>query len=80
MAQRLGRVADNRVLTGSNPAEARSKTFAISCTHFTSVFSEETLKAVGPFLPCAIINRSEVKHLTKGVNNIGSSRGKIFNI
>ena len=42
----------------------RLETFAISFTPLCQCF----LKAVGPFLPCAIINRSEVKHLTKGVN------------
>ena len=63
LAQWLERATDNRVLTGSNPAEAVRKLLQ-TLPHFASVFSEETLKAVGPFLPCAIINRSEVKYLT----------------
>ena len=59
--QRLERATDNRVFTGSNPAEAVRKLLQFPLPHLASVFSEETLKAVGPFLPCAIINRSEVK-------------------
>ena len=57
------------MLTGSNPTEAVWKTFAISFTALCQCLSEETLKAVGPFLPCAIINCSEVKYVTKGVND-----------
>ena len=68
VAQRLEHATDNRVFKGSNPAEAVRKLLQFPLPHFASVFSEDTLKAVGPFLPCAIINRSEVKHLTKGVN------------
>ena len=70
LAQRLEPTTDNRVLTGSNPAEAVQKIlhFPLPHSHFASVFSEETLNAGGPFLLCAIINCSEVKHLTKGVN------------
>ena len=65
VAQWLERATDNRVLTGSNPADAVRKLLQF---HFPQCFSEETLNALGPFLPCAIINRSEVKHLTNGVN------------
>ena len=68
MAQLLERPTDNRVLTGSNPAEAVRKLLQFPLAHFASCFPEETLKAVAPFLTCAIINRSEVKHLTKGLN------------
>ena len=41
--------ADNRVIAGSNPAEAVWKTLAISFTPLCQCLSEETLKAVGPF-------------------------------
>ena len=68
MAQWLKRATDNRVLTGSNPTEAVWKLFAISFTPLCQCLSEETLKVVGPFLTSAIINRSEVKYLAKGVN------------
>ena len=69
VAQRLERATDNRVLTGSNPTEAVRKLFQFPLPHFAKCcFSEDTLKAIGPFLPSAIINHSEVKDLTKGVN------------
>ena len=65
VAQRLERATDNRVLTGSNPTEAVRELLQFPLPHFASVFfPKETLKAVGPFLPCAVINRSEVKDLT----------------
>ena len=67
VAQRLERVTGNRELMGSNPAEAVWKLFSISFSplNFANCcLSEETL----PFLRCAIINRSEVKYFTKGVN------------
>ena len=71
VAQRLERVTGNRELMGSNPAEAVWKLFSISFSPLNFAnwkrlyfFSEETL----PFLRCAIINRSEVKYFTKGVN------------
>ena len=66
VVQRLERATDNQVLAGSNPAGAVRK-LAISFTLCQCFFSEDTLKAVGPFLSFAIINRSEVKHLTRGV-------------
>ena len=70
VAKRLECATDDRVLIGSNPAEAVRKVLQFHLPHFASVFRKRRLKAVGPFLPCAIIiiNRSEVKHLTKGVN------------
>ena len=48
VAQWLERVTDNRVVAGSNPAEAIWK-LAISFTPLCQCLSEETLKAVGPF-------------------------------
>ena len=67
LALRLERAADFRVLTGSNPAEADRKLLQFPLPHFASVLRKRHF-AVGPFLPCAIISCSEVKHLTKGVN------------
>ena len=64
----LERATDNQVLTDSNPTEAVRKLLQYPLPHFASVFSEDIRKAVGPFLPCPTINRSEVKDLTKGAN------------
>ena len=66
MTQRLESVTGNRGLTGSNPTEAVWKLFSISFTplNFASVFRKRLLA----FLHCAIINRSEVKYFTKGIN------------
>ena len=66
MAQRLERATDNQVVMGSNPTEAVWKLLQFPLPHFASVFWNR--HAIGPFLPCAIINRSEVKDVTKGVN------------
>ena len=44
--QWLERATDNRVVAGSNPAEAVWKLWQFPLPHFASV---ETLKAVGPF-------------------------------
>ena len=66
MVQWLERATDNRVLTGSNLAEAVRKLLQFPLPHFASVFLEGKLKAVGPVLPCEIINSSGVKYLTKG--------------
>ena len=56
----------NREVLGSNPGRERFATLAISFTTFCQCFSEETLKAVGPFylvsMPCG------VKHPAQGVN------------
>ena len=65
VAQWLERAADIRGLTGSNPTEAVRKLLQFPLP-LASVFSEESLKAFGHFLPCAIINRPEVKYLTWG--------------
>ena len=68
MALRLVRATDNRVLTGSNPTKAVWKLLQFPLPHFASVFRKRHyIKTVGPFLPCAIINRSEEKYFTKGV-------------
>ena len=68
VAQRSERATDKWVIMGSNPTETVWNLLQISYTPLCQCLSEETLKAVGPFLTCAIINRSEVKYLTKGVN------------
>ena len=62
VGSRLERATYNRVITVSNPVEAVQKLLQFPLPHFASVFSEETLKAVGPVLPCAIINRPETSH------------------
>ena len=49
MVQWLERATDNRVVAGSNPAEAVWKLGQFSFTPLCQCLSEETLKAVGPF-------------------------------
>ena len=44
MSQRLGRATDNRVLTGSNPAEAVRKLLQCLLLHFASVFRKRHYK------------------------------------
>ena len=57
MAQQSERATDNRVLTGSNPTEAFWKLLQFPLPQFPVSFGIY-IKAVGPFLPSAIINRS----------------------
>ena len=60
VAQWLERATDNRVVAGSNPAEAFLITLAISFTTLCQCLSEETLKAVGPFYLVSMLG--EVKY------------------
>ena len=63
--QWLERATDNRVVAGSNPAEAIWKLWQFPLPQFASVFRKR-LKAVGPFYLVSM--PGEVKYPTQGVN------------
>ena len=65
VAQWLERATDNRVVAGSNPAEAVWKHWQFPLgTPLCQCLSEETLKAVGPFYVVSM--PGEVKDPTRG--------------
>ena len=66
MGHWLERATDNRVVAGSNPAEAVWKLWQFSLPPFSQCLSEDTLKAVGPFYLVSM--PGEVKYPTQGVN------------
>ena len=66
MAQWLEWATDNRVVAGSNPAEAVWKLWQFPLSPLCQCLSEETLTAVGPFYLVSM--PGEVKDPTQGVN------------
>ena len=52
MAQWLEHATDNRVVAGSNPAEAVWKLWQFPLTHFASVFRERHEKPLVPSIWC----------------------------